>query len=178
MSSVSLLLCSQSSPGFPVPKFPAAPGQDVVEATRNAKGSRCRVICSRYLASHRTCSLFAMELPLRQPEISKNLQNSGVGSAIGDDDTAIGTQLAAVVEVQGPAQDVGHGSSGFLDDQGSGGVIPYLLAVISPGRHAEIDFRLAPRNYPVLGLAVHPDGWRHNPQPRRDRSGVSMRTVA
>ncbi len=77
-----------------------------------------------------------MELPLRQPEISKRLQDTGVASAIGDDDTAIGTQFAAMVEVQGPPHDVGHGSSGFLDDQGSGGVIPYLLAVIIPGRHA------------------------------------------
>src|SRR5208337_611142 len=123
-------------------------------------------------------SACAMELPLRQPEISKRLQDTGVASAIGDDDTAIGTQLAAMMEVQGPPHDVGHGSSGLLDDQGSGGVIPYLLAVISPGRHAEIDFRLAPRNDPVLGLAVHPDGWRDDPQPRRDRSGVSMRAVA
>ena len=66
-----------------------------------------------------------------------------MASAIGDDDTVIGTQLAAMVVVQGPPHDVGHGSSGFLDDQGSGGV-SHLLAVISPGRHAEIDFRLAP----------------------------------
>src|SRR5271157_4689299 len=94
----------------------------------------------------------------RQPEISKYLQDTGVGSAVGDDDAAIGAELAAVAEVQGPAHDVGHGSSGFLDDQGSGSVIPYLLAVISPGGHAEIDLRLAPRNDPVLGLAVHPDG--------------------
>ena len=119
-----------------------------------------------------------MELPLRQPEFSKSLQDTGVASAIGGDNTAIGTQFPPMAEVQGPPHDVSHGSSGFLDDQGSGGVIPYLLAVISPSRHAKIDFRLAPRNDPVLGLAVHPDGWRDDPQPRRDRSGVSMRAVA
>ncbi len=114
----------------------------------------------------------------RQPEILENLQDKGVGAAIGDDDAAISAEFAAVVEVQGPAHDVGHGSTGCLDDQGSGGVIPDLLAVISPGGHAEIDLRLAPRHDPVFRLAVHPDGWRDDPQPRRDRSGVSLGAVA
>ncbi len=114
----------------------------------------------------------------RHPEIVENLQDTGVGSAIRDDDAPIGAQLAAVAEVQRPSHDVGHGSAGCLDDQGSGGVNPDLLAELGRGGHAEIDLRLAPRHDSVLGLADHPHGGRDESQSRRDRGGVSMGAVA
>ena len=89
------------------------------------------------------------------PQLADRLQDAIVQPAVGDDDAAVGGQLAAVVELERPAVDVGDRPAGLGDDQGAGGMVPDLLAVIGAGREPEIDVGLAPRDDGILGLAVH-----------------------
>ncbi len=95
---------------------------------------------------------------------------------VGDDDASIGGQLSAMVELERWAVDIRDDPAGLGHDQGPGGMVPDLLAVVGPGGEPEVNIA-SPRATTAYFAWLSIRNGLRSTQTTGDGRRISMRAV-